>query len=87
LAVADGDASCSGEEVAIGEVAGCWHADPWASGSSPLQPKPPEAQDASKHIQIREAETKDLDFGFGFLPVLGEMGEIREFRCFLVVQI
>jgi hypothetical protein len=27
---------------------------------------------------------KDLDFGFGFLPVLSEMGEIREFRCFSV---
>jgi hypothetical protein len=30
---------------------------------------------------------KDLDFGFGFLPVLSEMGEIREFRCFSVIQI
>jgi hypothetical protein len=28
--------------------------------------------------------TKDLDFGFGFLPVLSEMSEIREFRCFSV---
>jgi hypothetical protein len=25
-------------------------------------------------------------FGFGFLPVLSEMGEIREFRSFLVIQ-
>jgi hypothetical protein len=31
------------------------------------------------------ALTKDLDFGFGFLPVLSEMGEIREFRCFSVI--
>jgi hypothetical protein len=29
---------------------------------------------------------KDLDFGFGFLPILGKMGEIREFRCFSVVR-
>jgi hypothetical protein len=28
--------------------------------------------------------SKDLDFGFGFLPVLSEMGEIQEFRCFSV---
>jgi hypothetical protein len=33
------------------------------------------------------AGAKDLDFGFGFLPVLSEMGEIREFRCFSVIQI
>jgi hypothetical protein len=26
----------------------------------------------------------DLDLGFGFLPVLSEMGEIREFRYFSV---
>jgi hypothetical protein len=31
-------------------------------------------------------DIKDLDFGFGFLPVLSEMGEIREFRCFSVIQ-
>jgi hypothetical protein len=27
-----------------------------------------------------------LDFGFCFLPVLSEMGEILEFQCFSVVQ-
>jgi hypothetical protein len=32
-----------------------------------------------------KAWTKDLDFGFGFLPVLSEMGEIWEFRCFSVL--
>jgi hypothetical protein len=32
----------------------------------------------------RTMGSKDLDFGFGFLPVLSEMGEIREFRCFSV---
>jgi hypothetical protein len=43
------------------------------------------------HFQRRAAlalaPSKDLAFGFGFLPVLSEMGEIREFRCFSVVQI
>jgi hypothetical protein len=34
----------------------------------------------------RGSSARDLDFGFDFLPVPSEMGEIREFRCFSVVQ-
>jgi hypothetical protein len=40
----------------------------------------------AQHRKHTHNHSKDLDFGFGFLPVLSEMGEIREFRCFLVIQ-
>jgi hypothetical protein len=37
------------------------------------------------HVHYNPVQSKDLDFGFGFLPVRSEMGEIREFRCFSVI--
>jgi hypothetical protein len=40
----------------------------------------------AQHRKHTHNHSKDLDFGFGFLPVLSEMGEIREFRSFLVIQ-
>jgi hypothetical protein len=38
----------------------------------------------SSVVQVDKRKDLDFGFGFGFLPVLSEMGEIREFWCFSV---
>jgi hypothetical protein len=42
--------------------------------------------DVHYHVLIGRVYLRDLDFGFDFLPVPSEMGEIWEFRCFSVDQ-
>jgi hypothetical protein len=37
-------------------------------------------------ILVNSATSRILDFGFGFLLVLSEMGKIQEFRWFSIVQ-